>query len=177
VNKITKIRYCVQTSVCTLLYLDTGRLIPLYCAIPDYRQNPDGAFNLNSLHQPANGQAKPAPTQISAKLAAVLVYSRPLLVFGGMICAVAVMWGRNPVIYTLGVSLLFVSMTFDLVDGWFAARYRPNAPLAHLADRLMDKLVYSIIFPVIAAGMMWRLVISSGDLTRCRTPSSYCCFA
>ncbi len=107
----------------------------------------------------------PATTHIPAKLAAVLVYSRPLLVFGGMICAVAVMWGRNPAIYTLGVSLLFVSMTFDLVDGWFAARYRPNAPLAHLADRLMDKLVYSIIFPVIAAGMMWRLVISAADFT------------
>ncbi len=121
---------------------------------------------MNSLHRPNGPQTEPAPTQIPAKLAAVLVYSRPLLVFGGMICAVAVMWGRNPAVYTLGVSLLFVSMTFDLVDGWFAARYRPNAPLAHLADRLMDKLVYSIIFPVIAAGMMWRLVISAADLTR-----------
>jgi CDP-diacylglycerol--serine O-phosphatidyltransferase len=108
----------------------------------------------------------PAPTRIPAKLAAVLVYSRPLLVFGGMICAVAVMWGRNPAVYTLGVSLLFISMTFDVVDGWFAARYRPNAPLAHLADRLMDKLVFSIIFPVIAAGMMWKMAISSAELTR-----------
>jgi CDP-diacylglycerol--serine O-phosphatidyltransferase len=107
-----------------------------------------------------------APTQIPAKLAAVFVYGRPVLVFGGMICALAVMWGRNPAVYTLGVCLLFTSMTFDLVDGWFAARFRPNAPLAHLADRLMDKLVFSIIFPVIAMGMMWRLVISGADLTR-----------
>ena len=108
----------------------------------------------------------PAPTQLPARLAAVLVYSRPMLVFGGMICALAVMWGRNPAIYTLGVSFLFISMTFDLVDGWFAARFRPNAPLGHLADRLMDKLVYSIIFPVIAAGMMWRLLVLSTDPTR-----------
>jgi CDP-diacylglycerol--serine O-phosphatidyltransferase len=108
----------------------------------------------------------PAPTRIPAKLAAILVYSRPLLVFGGMICAVAVMWSRNPAVYTLGVSLLFISMSFDLVDGWFAARYRPNAPLAHLADRLLDKLVYSIIFPVIAVGMMWKMAISSADVTR-----------
>jgi phosphatidylglycerophosphate synthase len=104
-------------------------------------------------------------TQLPAKLAALLVYSRPFLVFGGMICALAVMWGRNPVIYTVGVSFLVVSMVFDLVDGWFSARFRPNAPLAPLADRLMDKLVYSIIFPVIAAGMMWRLLVAHVDPT------------
>lgn len=102
---------------------------------------------------------------LPARLAAVFVYSRPALVFGGMICAVAVMWGRNPVVYTVGVSFLVVSMIFDLVDGWFAARFRPNAPLAPLADRLMDKLVYSIIFPVISAGMMWRLLVSETDPT------------
>lgn len=102
---------------------------------------------------------------LPARLAAIFVYSRPVLVFGGMICAIAVMWGRNPVVYTLGVSFLIVSMGFDLVDGWFAARFRPNAPLAPLADRLMDKLVYSIIFPVISAGMMWRLMVSETDPT------------
>jgi len=107
----------------------------------------------------------PGPTQIPAKVAAILVYGRPVLVFGGMLCALAVMWSRNPAFYTLGVSLLFVSMSFDLVDGWFSARFRPNAPLAHLADRLMDKLVYSIIFPVIAVGMMWRLVVLAADPT------------
>ncbi len=107
----------------------------------------------------------PGPTQIPAKLVAILVYGRPVLVFGGMLCALAVMWNRNPVFYTLGVSLLFISMSFDMVDGWFSARFRPNAPLAHLADRLMDKLVYSIIFPVIAVGMMWRLVVLASDPT------------
>jgi CDP-diacylglycerol--serine O-phosphatidyltransferase len=103
---------------------------------------------------------------LPGKLAAILVYSRPLLVFGGMLCAIGVMWFRNPVAYTTGVSLLVLSMSFDLVDGWFAARFRPNAPLAHLADRIMDKLVYSIIFPVIAAGMMWRLLVISPAHTR-----------
>jgi len=106
------------------------------------------------------------PVMLPAKLAALLVYSRPFLVFGGMICAMAVMWGRDPVVYTVGVSFLIVSMMFDLVDGWFSARFRPNAPLAPLADRLMDKLVYSIIFPVIAAGTMWRLLVSPTDPTR-----------
>lgn len=106
-----------------------------------------------------------APTRFPAKLAAVLVYSRPVLVFAGMVCAIAVMWRRDPAIYTLGVSLLLVAMTFDLIDGWFAARFRPEATLAPLADRLMDKLVFSIIFPVIAAGTMWRLV-GAPDPTR-----------
>lgn len=108
----------------------------------------------------------PDNNPLPARLTAVLVYSRPVLVFGGMMCAVAVMWGRDPAVYTLGVSLLFISMVFDLVDGWFSARYRPDAPLAHLADRIMNKLVYSIIFPVIAVGMMWRLVVSGTDPTR-----------
>ncbi|MCP4687361.1 MAG: CDP-alcohol phosphatidyltransferase, partial [Desulfobacterales bacterium] len=67
------------------------------------------------------------------------------------------MWTRDPVLYTLGVVFLFISMTFDLVDGWFAARYHPHAVMAQLADKLMDKIVYSIIFPLIAVGMMWRL--------------------
>ena len=97
-------------------------------------------------------------TKIPAKVTTMLVYGRPLLVFAGMICALAVMWNRDPSVYTLGVTFLVVSMTFDLIDGWFAARYRPQSSLAALADRIMDKLVYSIIFPVIAVGTMWRLI-------------------
>ena len=71
-----------------------------------------------------------------------------------MICAIAVMWTRNPAFYILGVVLLFISMSFDVVDGWFAVRYHPHPILAQLADRIMDKLVYSIIFPLIAVGVM-----------------------
>ena len=108
----------------------------------------------------------PKQHRLSGKVATLLVYSRPVLVFGGMLCALAVMWKQDPRVYTLGVSLLLLSMTFDLVDGWFAARFRPDAPLAHLADRLMDKLVYSIIFPVIAVGTMWRLLVITPDHTK-----------
>jgi phosphatidylserine synthase len=103
---------------------------------------------------------------ISKKATAVLIYGRPPLVFGGMLCAVGVMWNRSPALYTLGVTLLFISMTFDLVDGWFAARFQPHPTLAQLADRIMDKIVYSIIFPLIAVGMMWRLVNLAPDLRR-----------
>ena len=118
------------------------------------------------MSNPDQEPRAPKSHHFSARIAAILVFSRPLLVFGGMLCAIAVMWRQDPVIYTIGVCLLLLSMTFDLVDGWFAARFVPNAPLAPLADRLMDKLVYSIIFPVIAVGVMWRLIVIEPDPTR-----------
>lgn len=102
----------------------------------------------------------------SNKVTAVLVYGRPPLVFAGMLCAVGVMWNRSPLLYTMGVSFLFLSMSFDLVDGWFAARFQPHPTMAHLADRIMDKIVYSIIFPLIAVGVMWRLLHESGAYSR-----------
>lgn len=104
--------------------------------------------------------------QIPRRFAAILVYGRPPLVFGGMICAIGVMLNRSPVLYTLGVVMLFVSMCFDLVDGWFAARFRPHSQLSQLADRIMDKVVYSIIFPLVAVGVMWRLIHISPAYTR-----------
>jgi CDP-diacylglycerol--serine O-phosphatidyltransferase len=112
---------------------------------------------------------EPRQTKISRNLATVLVYGRPPLVFGGMLCAVGVMWNRDPLLYFLGVFLLFVAMSFDLIDGWYAARFGPHIKLAHLAERIMDKIVYSIIFPLVAIGMMWRLQFlqpapSRGDL-------------
>ena len=103
---------------------------------------------------------------IPEKLTTLLVYGRPPLVFGGMLCAIAVMWTRSPVLYIMGVVLLFVSMTFDLVDGWFAARFHPHPVMAKLADRIMDKVVYSIIFPLVAVGTMWRIHIITPDPNR-----------
>lgn len=108
----------------------------------------------------------PAKHYIPRSLTTLFVYGRPPLVFGGMLCAIAVMWTRSPFMYTLGVVFLFVSMTFDLVDGWFAARFQPHPVLAQLADRIMDKVVYSIIFPLTAVGTMWRIHIISPDPNR-----------
>ena len=100
------------------------------------------------------------------KLTALLIYGRPPLVLGGMICAIAVMWNRSLPLYVAGVFLLLISMSFDMVDGWFAARYPPHATMASLADRVMDKIVYSIIFPLVSVGMMWRLIFIAPDHTR-----------
>ncbi len=60
---------------------------------------------------------------ISQKITALFVYGRPPLVFAGLICAIAVMWTQSPIMYTIGVLFLFIAMSFDLVDGWFAARF------------------------------------------------------
>jgi len=108
----------------------------------------------------------PSHKYIPQKLTTLLVYGRPPLVFGGMLCDIAVMWTRSPVLYILGVVFLFVSMTFDLVDGWFAARFHPHPVMANLADRIMDKVVYSIIFPLVAVGTMWRIHIITPDPNR-----------
>jgi phosphatidylserine synthase len=99
----------------------------------------------------------PQQERLPQRITAILVYGRLPLVFGGMLCAVAVMWNQSPMLYMLGAILLFVSMTFDLVDGWFAARFYPHPQMAQLADRILDKLIYSIIFPLVAVGCMWRL--------------------
>ena len=105
----------------------------------------------------------PGKQYIPQKLTTLLVYGRPPLVFAGMLCAIAVMWTRSPTLYIMGVVFLFISMTFDLVDGWFAARFHPHPHMAQLADRIMDKVVYSIIFPLVAVGTMWRIhIISPG---------------
>jgi CDP-diacylglycerol--serine O-phosphatidyltransferase len=108
----------------------------------------------------------PGRLQISKKISAVLVYGRPPLVFAGLICALAVMWNRDADLYRLGAALLFISMCCDLVDGWFASRYELHSVLSHLADRVMDKIVYSIIFPLVAVGTMWKLHLNPEPATR-----------
>ncbi len=95
-----------------------------------------------------------------------MVYGRPPLVFLGLLCAIGVMWDRNIILYETGVFLLLISMSFDVFDGWFAARYPPHPTLASLADRIMDKIVYSTIFPLVSVGMMWRLIYIDRAHTR-----------
>ncbi|MCF8109929.1 MAG: CDP-alcohol phosphatidyltransferase family protein [Desulfobacteraceae bacterium] len=91
------------------------------------------------------------------KITPVLVYGRPLLVFAGLLCAIAVMLNRSPMLYLAGTILFFASMVLDLADGWFSARFATEINFAELAERVMDRLVYSIVFPLVAVGSMWRL--------------------
>lgn len=94
--------------------------------------------------------------RVPRNVAAVLVFGRPPLVFGAFACALWVMFTHDPPGYILGIGLLVLALLFDWVDGWFAVRYIPNSRLGPLADRMMDRIVLSIIFPVLAAGMFWR---------------------
>lgn len=94
--------------------------------------------------------------RLPSNLAAVLTFGRPPLVFGAFACALWVMIAHNPLAYLLGVVFLAMAMAFDWIDGWFAERYIPQSRLGPLADRMMDRIVLSIIFPVLGAGMLWR---------------------
>ena len=94
--------------------------------------------------------------QFPKNVAAVLVFGRPPLVFGAFACALWVMFTRFPPAYMLGLGLLLLALAFDWLDGWFAVRYIPNSRLGPLVDRMMDRIVLSIIFPVLGAGMLWR---------------------
>ena len=108
----------------------------------------------------------PKQLQISRRLTGILVYTRPGLALGALLCAIAVMWLRDPLVYTIGVALLLIAMGFDMVDGWFATRFHAHPTLTQLADRILDKVVYSIIFPLIAVGVTWRLTVITPDYTR-----------
>lgn len=94
--------------------------------------------------------------RLAKNFAAVLVFGRPPLVFGAFACALWVMFTGNPLAYMLGLFFLLLALAFDWIDGWFAVRYIPHSRLGPLADRMMDRIVLSIIFPVLGAGMLWR---------------------
>lgn len=102
----------------------------------------------------------------SNRIATILIYGRVPLIFGGLVCALGVMWTKDPIVYILGVSFLFISMAFDVSGVWMTSRFEQIPALTHLADRVMDKLVYSIIFPLVAVGEMWRLQHAVTDISR-----------
>lgn len=95
--------------------------------------------------------------RLPRNLTAVLIFSRPPLVFLAFLSALWLMFTNHPMAYILGLSFLLLAMAFDWIDGWFAERYIPESRLGPLVDRMMDRIVLSILFPVLGAGMFWRL--------------------
>jgi len=93
---------------------------------------------------------------IPRAITGILIFGRPPLAFFGMVWAIATIISKNPIYYILGVTSLILSLVIDLVDGWFASRFASDYKLAHIAERMMNKIVFAIIFPVISVGMMWR---------------------
>lgn len=99
----------------------------------------------------------PKPLQrLPRNVAALLIFGRPPLVFFAFGCALWTMATNYPPAYLLGVFFLLAAMAFDWIDGWFADRYLPDSRLGDVVDRMMDRVVLSIIFPVLGAGMLWR---------------------
>ena len=56
------------------------------------------------------------------------------LVFAGLLCAVGVMWNRSPVLYTLGVSLLF-GYTGSLALDAFGRALDTGSPMAQAGGK------------------------------------------
>ena len=94
--------------------------------------------------------------RLPRNVAALLTFSRPLLVFSSFCCALWLMATDFPPAYMLGATFLLMATIFDWIDGWFAERFLPDSRLGGLVDRMMDRMVLSIIFPVLGAGMFWR---------------------
>ena len=89
----------------------------------------------------------------------LLCFGRPLLVFLVFVCTLWLMlsglvWG-----YVLGLGTLIGAMITDWGHGILAKKYIPDSRLAPVVDRMMDRLVASIVFPLLAAGMVWRYAL------------------
>jgi phosphatidylglycerophosphate synthase len=104
--------------------------------------------------------------KIPRTITAILIFGRPPLAFLGMVLAIATILTMNPIYYIMGVTSLFLSVVIDLIDGWFAARFAPHYKLTHIAERMMNKIVFAINFPVISVGMMWRFHFVSNTSSR-----------
>jgi phosphatidylglycerophosphate synthase len=104
--------------------------------------------------------------KIPRTITTILIFGRPPLAFSGMVLAIATILTMNPIYYIMGVTSLLLSVIIDLIDGWFAARFAPHYKLTHIAERMMNKIVFAINFPVISVGMMWRFHFVSDTSSR-----------
>jgi len=91
-------------------------------------------------------------------LANLITLGRIPLCFGAFFCAVCVMtrpqasaaWGF------WGELLLILSALTDYFDGLVARKMNTMSRIGPVADQMMDKIVYCIIFPTLAVGIMHR---------------------
>lgn len=91
-------------------------------------------------------------------LANLITLGRIPLCFGAFFCAVVVMtrpqasaaWGF------WGELLLILSALTDYFDGLVARKMKTMSRIGPVADQMMDKIVYCIIFPTLAVGIMHR---------------------
>ncbi len=89
----------------------------------------------------------------------LLCFGRPLLVlatFGGTLWVMisGLWWG-----YVLGLGTLMGAMVFDWLHWILSNKYIPDSKLVPVVNRMMDRLVISIVFPLLGAGMVWRYAL------------------
>jgi len=96
------------------------------------------------------------PSLLRRNLANLITLARIPLCFASFACALVVIssptasaeWGF------FGQILLIVTSLTDYFDGMVARKYNIVSQIGPLADQVMDKIVYCIIFPTLAVGTM-----------------------
>ena len=83
---------------------------------------------------------------------------RIVLCFASFACAVIVMKDNNSDALwgVLGVVLLILTSLTDYFDGLVARKLDVISRIGPLADQMMDKMVYCIIFPTLSVGLMQK---------------------
>ena len=88
----------------------------------------------------------------------LITLGRIPLCFAAFFCAVMVMTNTDasPAYGLWGQVLLILTALTDYFDGMLARRLNALSRIGPVADQMMDKMVYCIIFPTLAVGIMQR---------------------
>lgn len=93
---------------------------------------------------------------IRKNLANLITLGRIPLCFASFACAIFVLQGSNISYFWgfLGQILLILTALTDWFDGLVARKLKIVTKIGPLSDQMMDKMVYCIIFPTLAVGIM-----------------------
>ena len=83
----------------------------------------------------------------SAVLVNALTFSRPPLIFLWLLFALLEEFCGGFVWGAAATFAMFLSGLTDAFDGWLARRWNVVSPLGKMADPLMDKVFYVVVFP------------------------------
>ena len=91
-------------------------------------------------------------------LANLITLSRIPLCFASFACALMVMRSHESgaQLGVLGELLLIITALTDYFDGLVARKLNAVSKIGPVADQMMDKMVYCIIFPTLAVGLMQK---------------------
>lgn len=95
---------------------------------------------------------------VKCKMVNVLTFSRLPLIFAWLGFAMAAEYGSGFWAVAAALVALFLSGITDFFDGSLARRWNVVTPLGKMADPLMDKAVYVVVFP----SLTWLLLRHEG---------------